>query len=59
VRKQRLSLGNPLVSRYDTMILDAGLGLGGRAGYVCCHRLGSFLRLSIGFSTCRSVKGIT
>jgi hypothetical protein len=51
VRKQRLSLGNPLVPGYYAMILDARLGYGSRAGYVCCHHLGSFLQLTIGFST--------
>jgi hypothetical protein len=41
----------PLAPGYDAMILDARLGYGSRAGYVCCHHLGSFLQLSIGFST--------
>src|SRR5580700_4417319 len=50
-RKQRLTLGDPLVPGYDAMVWGAHLGNGGSAGYVCFHRLGSFLRLSIRFST--------
>jgi hypothetical protein len=51
VRKQRPTLGGPLVPGYDAMVWGAHLGNGGSAGYVCFHRLGSFLRLSIRFST--------
>ena len=51
VRKQLLTLGNPLVPGYDAMVLGAHLGNRGSAGYVCFHRFCSFLRLSIRFST--------
>ena len=59
LRKQRRSLGNPLVPRYDAMILDARLRYGGRASYVCCHRLGPSFSYPLASRHCLSVTRIT